>query len=376
MKEVIEGTYVAPAGDTDFIETLEDGATIEGTREKKDRNVLSGDRNRKKFRLSGKNVSASVPVECKASDVIGAKPKYAEMFEAAGFKAREYGARITSGTSNTTSVINIANTSSLSVGDIVLVKESELSANPDHISPIASIVDDTSITLLIAADNAFTDNVELEKSCHLKLDKTVNETLSVTKIYEGDETEMRAVGCRTSNIALNNFVTDEYPSWAFDLVGLNFEEVLNSTAFSPSYEDSAPPLVLSACIYKDSSKITINEFSLAIQNNVSIKKSTCSANGNVSSRGTGKYIVSGSMNPYKKSDAIDFKLDESEFSLFGFAYNPSANDGEKKEVFAFYIPKCKLITKTDGDIEGIMVDSLGWEATPDSEADSIRIAFF
>lgn len=376
MKETTEGTYQAPAGDTDFIETLEDGATIEGTREKKDRNTLSGDRIKRNFRLSKKDVSASVPVECKASDVIGAKPKYAELFEAAGFGVSSLGARITSGVGNTTSQINIADTSSLSVGDIVLVKESELSANKDHVSPIASIDPNVSITLLVPADNAFTDNVELEKSTHLKLDKTVNETLSITKIYEGDETEMRAVGCRTSNISLNNFVTGEYPSWAFDLVGLNFEDILNSTAFNPSYEDSAPPLVLGACVHKGATKLELNEFSLAIQNNVSIKMSTCAENGNVSSRGTGKYVVSGSMNPFKKSDAIDFKLDESEFSLFGYAYNPSANDGEKTEVFAFYIPKCRLVTKTDGDAEGIMVDSLGWEATPDSEADSIRIAFF
>lgn len=374
--EDTEGTYKAPQGDTSFIETLEDGATIEGTREKKDRNVLSGDRIRRNFRLSGKNVSSSVPVECKASDEIGSKPKYAEMFEAAGFGVSGLSARITSGTSNTVSVINVSSTANLNVGDLVLVKESELSSNPDHISPIASIVTDTSITLLIPADNPFSDNVELEKSSILKLDKSVNKTLSLTKIYEGDETEMRAVGCRTSNISLNNFTTDEYPNWAFDLVGLNFEDVLNSSSFNPQYEESAPPLILGACVYKGSSKLQLNEFSMAIQNNVSIKKSTCAENGNVSSRGTGKYIVSGSLNPYKKQDAIDFKLDESEFSLFGYAYNPSANDGEKTQVFAFYIPKVRLTTKVDGDVEGIMVDSLGFEATPDSEEDSIRIAFF
>jgi hypothetical protein len=371
MKEVTEGTYVAPAGDTDFIETTEDGATIEGTREKKDRNVMSGDRVKRNFRLSKRDVSASVPLEFKAGDTEGVAPKWTEMLEAMGMSVDTMTSSVTSGASHTTSVINVSDTSEFSVNQIVMIKE----AGDYHVSPIKSIVTDTSIELLVPMASAPADSVVIAKATNFQFDKTVNQTLSLTKIYEGDETELRATGCRTTEMALSNFITGEYPQLAFSLVGLNFSDILNSSAFSPSYDESEPPLILGAKAYKDGSEeLCLNEIGLSITNNVSIKTCTGNENGNVSSRGTGKLIVSGTMNPFKKQDAIDFELNESEFSLFFFAANPTATEGEKEQVIAVHIPKVRLTAKVDADNEGILVDSLTWEATPDSEADSIRIA--
>lgn len=370
MKEVTEGTYVAPAGNTDFIETTEDGATIEGTREKKDRNVMSGDRVKRNFRLSKKDVSASVPLEFKAGDTEGVAPKWTEMLESLGMSVDTMTSSVTSGASHTTTVINVADTSEFSVNQIVMIKES----GAYHVSPIASIVTNTSITLSIPMASAPADSVVIAKATNFQIDKTVNQTLSLTKIYEGDETELRALGCRASEMSMSNFITGEYPSLAFSLVGLDFQDILNSSSHAPTYDESEPPLILGAKVYKDGVEICLNEVGLTITNNVSMKTCTGNENGNVSSRGTGKYVVGGTLNPFKKSDAIDFKLDESEFEIFFFAANPTATDGEVEQVIAVHIPKAKLVSKVDADNEGILTDSLSWEATPDSEADSIRIA--
>lgn len=374
MIEDTEGLYKAPATDTDFIETLEDGATIEQSKEKIERNVMSGNRIRKNFRLGKETASGNTPLEAKAGDTPGTAPKYTELHEAAGMGKSGLAARVTSGTSHTTTLINVASTTGLVAGDIVLVKESELSANADHISPIASIVSNTSITLLIPASNAFTDNVEIEASVILRLDESVNKTVSVTKIYEGDEKEQRLTGGRVSNIQLQNWTTGQTPQWLCDLVGLGVNKVLNSSAFSPEYDDGQPPLILNSCIFKNTSQLEINEFTMAIGNPVTIKSSTCSSNGNVSSRGTGKNIISGSFNPYASQNAVQFKLDEDEYSVFGYAYNPTANDGEKSQVIAFYIPKVKSDTSVDADVDGLLTNAVTFEATPDDYTDSIVIA--
>jgi hypothetical protein len=376
-KEDTEGVYKAPQGDTSFVETTEDGATLEGSKELVERNVMTGNRVRRDLRLGRVSCSGSVPVEAKAGETEGSAPKFTEMLEAAGFGISGLGARKSTGTGHSTTIIYMADTSGIKANDIVTVKESEVSANSDHVSPVASVDTNVSVTLLLPADNAFSDNVELAKSSLFKIDQTVDVTLSATKIYEGDESELRGLGLRTSNVQLQNWTTGQIPQFLFDLVGLNFEDKLNSSAFTPSYDDSQPPLILGACIYKGTSVLELNEFSLAIQNDISIKPSVCSKTGNVSSNGTGKYVVSGSMNPYKEKDAIDFKLDESEFSIFGFAYNPNASDEtEFNNIIAFHIPKAKIISKVDAEVEGHLTDSLSFQATPDSEDDSICFGLF
>lgn len=370
MPEVIEGTYVAPATNADFIETTEDSATIQGTRETKSRNRMTGDRIAKDLRLGKKDASSNVPVEFKAGSNEGDVPKWTLLLEALGMSVDTMSSSVTSGSGHTTTVINVSDTSEFSENQIVMIKE----AGAYHVTPIKNIVTDTSFEMVVPMASAPADSVVIAKGSTFKLDKTVNKTVSLTKIYEGDETELRATGCRTTQVALSNWVTSEIPSLGFDLEGINFSEVLNSTAFSPSYDDSQPPMILSAKAIKDGTEeLCLNEVGLTISQTVSKKTCTSSENGNVSSRGTGKYTVSGTLDPFKASDAIQFSLDESEYSLFFCASNPTATDGEIEQVIAIYIPKAKSTSKVDADRDGILTDSVGWEATPDSEVDSIRI---
>lgn len=375
-EEVTEGTFNEPANG-DYIETLEEGAKITATRETKTRNVMSGDRMRQDLRLGSKNIEVEVPMEMKAGSSEGEAPSYQKMFESFGFKNRGLSSTVTTQTGHTTSVIKISNSdiSKFKKNDIVLIKE----AGAYHVSPISdvdSVSTQKTITLLIPMADAPSDNVVIAKSQVLTFDRTVNKTLSGREVLEGGQVSTKMTGLRTQSIKLQNWTTEEIASWVIAMVGLSFEEKLESPALSitPSYDNSNPPVILEACLYKGSTKLTINELTLAIEQKVSMKKSTCSPNGKVNSRGTDKVKVTGTMNPYIESNSLDFVLDESEYSLFFRAYNPTI-EGEFKEVVACFIPLVKTVSKERGDQEGLLTNQVSWQAVPNSESDSIVIAF-
>lgn len=375
--ETTEGTFAAPAN-SDYIETLESGVKITPTRETKTRNVMSGDRMRQDLRLGAKNVEVEAPVEMKAGSSEGEAPSYQKMFESFGFKNRGLSSTVTTQTGHTTSVINISNSdiSKFKKNDIVLIKE----AGAFHVSPISevdSVSTQKTITLLIPMTSAASDNVVIAKSQVLAFDKTQNKTLSCREVLEGGQVTNKITGLRTQSIKLQNWTTEEIASWVIQMVGLSYEEKLEGSPLSitPSYDNSNPPVILEACLYKGATKLTINELTLAIEQKVSFKKSTCSPNGKVNSRGTDKVKVTGTMNPYIETDSLDFELDESEYSLFFRAYNPTV-EGEFKEVVACFIPLVKTVSKERGDQEGLLTNQVSWQAVPNSEDDGIVIGLF
>lgn len=371
-KETTQGEYAAPSA-SDLIEVLDDGLTIEKSRDKKERVTLTGNRAQKNFRLGNKNVTAAIPVECKAGSAEGDLPEYSPLFEAFGFDVTGgLSASVISETGHTTTVINIdaGDISNFKVNDIVMIKE----AGDFHISPI-SVVGTTSITLKIPMASAPADNVVIAKSKVLKLSKAVDETLSITHIMDGEQTEERVIGSRTESIELSNFTMGEIPSWAFSLVGLNYQDSVNTTSLTPSFDTSEPPLIVGSCIYKDATRQFASEFTLSLAQTVAFLTSTCASNGKYASRGAGKFEISGTINPYKDDDSINFSLDESEFSIFVHASNPTSTEGEKKQAIAIFLPKVKATTVATVDREGVLADQVTFEAIADSDEDLIRIAF-
>lgn len=376
-EETTEGTFAEPANG-DYFETLEDGATVTKTRETKERNILTGDRMRQDLRLSTRDAELEVPVEMKAGSAEGLAPKYQPFFHSFGFKNRGLANTVTSGEDHTTTKLYISNSdlSKFKKNDIILVKQ----AGAYHTTPIADILSDGGgdyLVPLVPFASAPSDNVIIAKSQCLALDKTQNKTLSFKRVMEGNRVVDNISGNRTSSIELQNWSTGEYASWLFKTMGLDYTEKVEASALSisPTYDNSNPPLILSACIYKNGVKITANEFTLTMEQTVSMKTSTCAENGKVSSRATGKYNITGSINPYKEQDSLPWTLDESEFSVFVRAYNPTGVDGEYKEVCAVFLPLCKATEIEQADVEGLMADQVTFKLVPNSEADSLVIAF-
>lgn len=370
--ESTEGVYQAPTN-SDFLEVTEDGLDMAKTRESLERKLLTGNRVTKKTRLSNKDVEVSFSSELTANKTEGQAPAFSELLESFGLKGTT-SAEDTVLATSTASVLKVADASIYAVGDIVKVKE----PNNNHISPISEVdlINDT-ITLKIAMSSAPTDGTKLAAKTQYKLDSTINKTLSVTRFFQGDELQERATGCRTSSISLQNFSVGQIPVLAFSLMGLTFTDILEPSSFIPDYQNAEPAYVHLACMYKDATKINVSEIGLSMEQTVSKIKTTCSENGSIASRGTGEFNIQVTFNPYKEQNSLGFVLDDSTYSLFFSIFNPTnADNTENANAVAFNIPKVKTTQSALADVDGVHTDSVTAQAVPESESESIVIAFF
>lgn len=366
-EESTEGQYAAPTN-SDFLEITEDGVTMEKTRDSLERNLMTGDRVTKKLRLSNKNVTVSFASELTASKVAGAAPAYSEVLESFGFKAKGSAFGTATDVGSTTTVIELEDASGISIGDIVKVGA--------HVSPVIGKTG-SAITLLIPMPEAPLDGeVVFRSGAQYKLDKTMNKTLSATRIFEGDQVEERAVGLRTQTITLENFSVGQIPTLNFSLMGLNFTDILSPSSFVPNYSNAEPSYVHGACMWKNSTEISVSEIGLSMEQTVSQIKTTCAENGAIASRGTGKYNINCTFNPYKDQADLGFTLDDVSYSLFFSIKNPGVSEDETQNDIAFYLPKAKSTTVSLADVEGVHTDSVSAMSVPDNESESIVIAFF
>ena len=362
--ESTEGTYVAPQAATSFVQTLSDGTELNPAKETVERNVFNGSIGKSTPRTSTRSVTGSLPTEARASDVEGDAPEYDALMRSALGSRRQKTTDTTTKTGHTASRLEIedADIGDFAVGDIVLVKE----AGAFHVSPVTAVDTTASaanIDLLVAASGAFTDNVVIAKFTTYVTAESGHPTLSISKYLESARLE-QATGCRVTSMALENFTTGQLPSFNYAFEGLDWDCSLTAPPFTPDYDDSLPPLVLSACLYKDGTQLDVNDFSFSMENTLGFITSTCAANGRLASRVTERNIT-GSFNPYKEDDSCehwdDFK-DGTEFSLFAFAFNPTSTTGEYEQVVAVYMPKCIITEVTEADLDGVLQNELSFTA--------------
>ena len=366
--EDTEGTYKAPQADTSYVQPL-DGFSVTPSKEEKERNILTAGFSAARSRVGQKSVSASISTEMRGSGIEGGENDFHPLLKAALGGERSISARVTTKTGHTVSRLEIedADIGSFTVGDIILVLE----GGAHFISPVVA-KDETPgaayIDLLRSAASAFSDNVEVAK---VKMYYTSNEqadfpTLSMS-FYHGDEINERAVGLRPASMALASFSTGELAQYDFSMEGIGFDEVDESAPHDPQFDDATPPLILGACVYKDGAELKLNDFSFSIENTIGFITSTCSEDGRISSRFSGKRAVTGSINPYKDdADISNFESfrDNTAFSLFAFAANPSATDGEYElgSIQAFYMPACIITSKVVADAEGVLIEDIAFRA--------------
>lgn len=369
VKEVTEGLYAAPAAATDFIEVMEDGATISPSREVLEQKVLGLGLAAKKGRLGLASAEGEFKSFLKAGSTAGSAPECDVLLESL-FGSKRSKAEATSTTANTASLIKLASTTGFNVGDIVVVKE----AGKYHASPIKAVVTDTSIELLIAMDAPPADGVKVAAFLTYVPTNSGHSSFSVSKYVE-DAILEQAAGCKCTKLSIENFTTGQLPSLAFSFEGLSFDRSVAAPGYVPSYDTSECPVVVEACAYQDGVKIDINEFSLSIENTIAFVTNTCA--GKASSRVTAR-SVSGSINPYKQNNSVanfDAFNAGSTFSFFIRCFNPTAVAGEGKEYISFYIPKCWVSELSEGDVDGVLTDALSFKATSSDGTPEIYVSF-
>ena len=375
VPEVTEGTYVAPSTGADYVEVLE-GAELNKTREELERNVLSGTVENESSRVGVAEVAGTFGVELKASSTEGDAPQSLDvlMRSLLGGK-RQITADQTSGTSNTSTVINFADTSAFSVNDIVLIKE----AGAYECRPIASIQTDTSITLAFALENgAPSDNVVVSQVTTYYHDTPNAITFSAEHNVGTQAIKQKAAGLRSASGSVENWSVGQLPTMSFAVQGLTLDrEDADATATPDFSADGDVPVALSACAWISGVKRAYTELSLSIENEISYINSACSVTGKIGSRIVGQNVTA-SINPYLDDSDLsewnDFN-DNEDVSLFAYAYNPTATDGEFGEVVAFWLPQTKITTAPLADQDGIVTQALELKAHRDLGNDSVFMSF-
>lgn len=381
--ESTEGTYVAPTADTSYVQTLSDGAEMNPAKELLDRDIFTGSIGKVTPRTGIRSVSGSLPVEFRSADVEGAAPEYDALLRSALGSRRQVTATSADDTDaggpHTTSRIYLldADGSKYSIGDIVTIEV----AGDYHTSPISAVsaaAADSYIDLLIPAAGAFTDGDVIKPVTTYTVADSGHPTLSISKYIEAAILE-QATGCRVSSMALENWTTGQLSSWNFGFEGLDFDRSITAQPHTPDYDDSLPPIILSACVYQDANLIDVNEVAFTIEDSVGFATSTCSPSGRLSSRVTER-TVAGTFNPYKTDTEIDqFNLFDAntEYSIFGNAFNPDATAGEYSNVCSFYLPKCISTELAESDLDGNLQEGVSFTASrgADGASNEVYISF-
>lgn len=380
MKEVTEGTYVAPAAATDYVQPLSDGLEMVPAKELKQRNVLNNSIGKSRSRVGIKSVTASIPTEVVGGGLEGAKPDYDYLLEAAlGSVDQETTQTTTKAAGNTSTVLQIedADISKFAVGYCIVILE----AGNHVINVITAVVTtpgSANITVLRAkpGGGSYSNSVVIAKFVNFYPANSGHPTLSVS-VYHGDEIRESGSGMRPTAMTLENFTTGELASFNFELEGITFNEIDGAAPHTPTFSQALPPLILQACVYQDGVQVDVNEVTLSLENTIGFITSTCSADGRISSRITERRI-SGSFNPYKDDTSVAqftrFNTN-AQFSLFFYCANPSSVAGEVEmgSVVAFWLPQCILTEKSVGDLDGVLVEQLSFEADRDEDGSENEI---
>ena len=372
VDEAVEGTYDAASAGSEAIQPLADGLELIPARETLERSNMSGSIGMATPRAGMRSSTATIPCEFRAGDTSGEAPDYDLLMQGALGASRSVSS-VTSTTGHSASSINMSaeNASGYTIGDIVVIKESEAY----HCSPVTA-VNETSINLLVSATGAFSDEVVIEASEVYYPADSGHPSLTVEIWLESVRKEYGS-GMKVTNMSLNNFSTGVLADLSFSLEGSGYSQSIGTLGVTAAFEDSLPPVILSACLYQDGVAIAVNDFSLSVENSLGWVTSTCSANGRISSRVTNRK-VSGSFSPYKDGTSVaNFtKFDNStSFSIFVHAYNPATTSGEFDQVVGFYLPDVKINELGAADKDGVVQESINFSASRGNSNDTDEIFF-
>lgn len=371
--EVTEGTYVAPAAATSFVQTLADGAEMSRSKEVIERNIFTSSIGKTTPRTGQFTASGSMPVEARAMASEGTAPEYDKLMRSGMGTRRQLASAVTTLTGNTASVLKVTDASLFAVGDIILVKQT----GAYHVSPISATNETTDeLTLLIPGAGSFSNNVVIAKYTTYAPADSGHPSLSISKYHENAVLQ-QVTGARVSSIALEGFATGQLPSFNFGFEGLNFDSSLTPPPFTPSYDSQLPPIILAAKVYMDGTAIDVNELTVSVENGLGFQTSVSASNGRVAGRAVER-TVTGSFNPYMASDSManfnKFK-NNTPFSIFAYAKLPSVTAGEFSGIVAVYMPNCVITELSENDQDGLIQDSISFSANRGTSSTTPEIYF-
>ena len=352
MAEVTEGTAVDPASEANFIQVLE-GVEITPAKELIERQIIAAGKGAVLPRTGIKSAAGSLPLELTAGNVEGGDPQYSPVIHSMLGGKRTQATRITTGTTHTTSVIN-ATAHGLSVGDPIIILEAG-----DHTRHFIQSTNTNDFTYTPARSGAPSDAVELAKFTAYFAEGTADEPTFTKTVYWGDEIKEQVSGCRAASMSLENFTTGQVPSLSFGYEALNFTETDASSGVTPLFATTAlPPLALSVTLMKDGVEKKMNEFSMSVENSISVLKSVTEANGRINSRNASR-AVSLNLTPYLDDSDIEFWTDFDDsnvFELVVWAGNDSATTGEFDlgSQIGMYFPSCIITGLTKSEEDGVL----------------------
>lgn len=374
-EEVTEGTYVDPSAATDAVEMRSEGAELNKTREELSRDTLSGTVEQEKSRVGIAQVEGSIPLEYKASKTAGDAPQSLDKLLKSLLGGKRTAAVNVSSSGHTSTVINFAIAHGFKKGDIVLVKE----PNAYECRPIASVTA-TSITLAFALENgAPSDSVTVEAVTTYYSDTANAVVLSAEHNVGSEAIKQKARGLRAVTGAISNWLVGQLPNFDFTVQGLDLDRVDEDASFTTDFTaDATPPVILSACLWLGGEKLPYTELTLNVENTVNYLQSACDADGRIGSRITNQ-AVTASFNPYLDDTDTSKTWDKfnanDDVSLFGFAYNPTATDGQFGEIIAFWLPQGSITSSPLEDNDGIVAERINFKAHRDLGNDSIFLSF-
>jgi hypothetical protein len=379
--ETTEGSYLAPAAATDYIEVLADGLELSKAKELIERDLLSSTVETEAARTGMSEVTGSIPVEFKSSATAGAAPQSLDVLlrSLLGGK-RQIASTSTTKTGNSSTVLQIedADISKYAVGDIIVVKES----GQYEARPIVSKTTGTgsaTITLAFALEGGSpANNVVIEKATTYYHDTTNSKTFSAEHNLGTAAIKQKADGLRAVSATLENWTTGQVPSMTFEVQGLTLTQADENASYTPNFTaDALPPVALKACSWINGTHYDYTELGLSIKNTVSTIMSACDPDGKIGSRVT-QQVVTANINPYMDDTSVSlqdaFNANDT-VSLFAYAYNPSSTAGEFANTVAIWLPQAKITEAGAVDIDGIMGRALTLRAHKSTGNDSVFLGF-
>lgn len=374
-KEVTEGTYLAPTAATSYIQPLSGGFEASPKRELIDRNILTSSIGKATPRLGIASAAGALPVEFRASGVEGGDVDFAALLESALGAKRSIAANKTSkaAPAHTVDTLQIedADIAAFNVGDIICIKETA----KYHVAAIVSKTSGAGTATITVTPGRigggiFPASVVISKSQMYFTANTAHPALSLS-YYWGNQIRAAIAGAKITSLAIDNYAVGQVAAFNFGFDALSYVETDGVAPHTPTFDTGLPPIILSACVFKDGVSVDINKLGLSLANTLSFMTSVCNSNGRISSRVTERKVT-GSINPYKDDTSVanftGFNAG-TEFSILARAYNPSAVAGEFTlgSIVGIWLPKCIVTEYKVADQDGILTDELTFQAVRGSD---------
>lgn len=374
-KETTENEYIAPASATDYFQPTEKGFSLEGDIAFEERDILTSGLTKPQPLRGMRSVKGKMPVEFRGSGTEGTVPQWGVLLESLFGTVHAVASRITSkntaGTSST-APIEDADIASFKVGDVFVVLEDN-----NHQMKVVTAVDSTPGSAVVSFSPVYRDDngdpANLPASSVLSVGSTYgpankNHPSFSTTIFYANAIKQIGTGCRSKGMTLADWKTGKVASLDFDIEGIGFDRSVGSAAHTPSYDQALPPVILNAHIFKNGVEVFADNVSLKFDNALGWMTSTAFEGGRFKGRVSDFRKISGSFAPYMDDANVDIFeefVNGQNFAMFltAHVYDPN-NEGQfvMGSSIGIWLPQLTITKQPAGEQEGVMVDTIDFEA--------------